>query len=203
MKEDDIDKRIERVAESVGLKKAAMRQWEAKKVSDELKRKVAAKRWRTYGISAVASIVLICGIGLRFFINIGGDNDYGATSSAPIDRGDNDYGVTSSAPIYRGGSCDISVIQFMIDSSHYEEALKAIDVTMVDTVVIEPSFTSERQNYLRSLNADRKYELIWLKVNALVKSGRKTEAIPLLEEYVKVEKGHQKEAQTLLNDLSE
>ena len=43
MKEDDIDKRIERVAESVGSKKAAMRQWEADRVSDELKRKVATK----------------------------------------------------------------------------------------------------------------------------------------------------------------
>ena len=76
MKEENIDKRIERVAESVGSKNAAMRQWEAEWVSNELKRKVAAKRWRTYGFSAAASIVLICGIGLGFFMNRGGDNDY-------------------------------------------------------------------------------------------------------------------------------
>lgn len=186
MKEDDIDKRIERVTESVGSKAAAMRQWETDRVSYELKRKVAAKRWRTYGFSAAASIVLICGIGLGFFINRGGDTD---------------YGVTSTAPVYRGGSCDIVEIQAMIDSAKYEEALQAIDITLADTV-IDPSFTSERQDYLRSVNASREYGLTWLKINVLIKSGKKTEVIPLLKEYVKVEGEHQKEAQTLLNSLT-
>lgn len=186
MKEDNIDNRIERIAESVGLKKAAMRQWEADRVSDELKRKVAAKRWRTYGFSAAASIVLICGIGFGFFINR---------------EGDNDYGVTSIAPVYRGGSCDIVEIQAMIDSSKYEEALQAIEVTLADTV-IDPSFTSERQDYLRSVNANREYELTWLKINVLIKSGKRTEVIPLLKEYVKAEGEHQKETQILLNNLT-
>ena len=186
MKEDNIDKRIERVAESVGSKTAAMRQWEADRVSDELKRKIAAKRWRTYGVSAAASIVLICGIGFGFFINRGEDTD---------------YGVTSTAPVYRGGSCDIVEIQAMIDSARYEEALQAIDVTLADTV-IDPSFTSERQDYLRSVNANREYELTWLKVNVLIKSGQKTEAISLLKEYVKKDGEHLKEAQTLLKDLT-
>ena len=186
MKEDNIDKRIERVAESVGSKKAAMRQWEADRVSYELKRKVAAKRWRTYGFSAAASIVLICGIGFGFFINRSGDND---------------YGVSSNAPVYRGGSCDIVEIQAMIDSAKYEKALHAIDVTLADTV-IDPSFTPERQDYLRSVNANREYELTWLKVNVLIKSGKKTEAISLLKEYVKTEGVHQKEALILLNNLT-
>lgn len=186
MKEDDIDKRIERVAESVGSKKAAMRQWEAERVSDELKRKVAAKRWRTYGISAAASIVLICGVGISIFLN--------------RDIGD-DYKVPSTAPIYRGGSSDITEIQAMIDSAKYELALQAIEITLADTV-IDPSYTSDRQDYLRNLNAKREYELIWLKINALIKSGRKTEAIPFLEKYVKTDGEHQKEAQTLIYDLT-
>lgn len=186
MKEDNIDKRIERVVESVGSKKVAMHQWEADRVSDELKRKVAAKRWRTYGISAAASVVVICGVGLGIFLN--------------RDRG-NDYGVTSAVPVYRGGSCDIAEIQAMIDSSKYEMALQAIDVTLADTA-IDPSFTSERQNYLRSLNTNREYELTWLKINVLVKSQKKAEAIMLLEEYVETEGEHQKNAQTILNDLT-
>lgn len=190
MKEENIDKRIERVAESVGSKKAAMRQWEAEWVSNEMKRKIATKRWRTYGISAAASIVLICGIGFGLFINRSGDNDY-----------DNDYGVSSNAPVFRGGSCDIVEIQDMINSAKYEKALHAIDVTLADTV-IDQSFTPERQDYLRSVNANREYELTWLKVNVLIKSGEKTEAISLLKEYVKTEGEHQKEAQTLLNDLT-
>ena len=190
MKEENIDKRIERVAESVGSKNAAMRQWEAEWVSNEMKRKIATKRWRTYGISAAASIVLICGIGFGLFINRSGDNDY-----------DNDYGVSSNAPVFRGGSCDIVEIQDMINSAKYEKALHAIDVTLADTV-IDPSFTPERQDYLRSVNANREYELTWLKVNVLIKSGEKTEAISLLKEYVKTEGEHQKEAQTLLNSLT-
>lgn len=194
MKEENIDKRIERVAESVGSKKAAMRQWEADRVSYELKRKVAAKRWRTYGFSAAASIVLICGIGLGFFMNRGGDNDYDYDY-------DYDYGVSSNAPVFRGGSYDIVEIQDMIDSAKYEKALHAIDVTLADTV-IDPSFTPERQDYLRSINANREYELTWHKVNVLIKSGKKTEAISLLKEYVKTEGEHQKEALILLNNLT-
>lgn len=186
MKEGNLDKLIERVAESVGSKKAAMRQWEADRVSDELKRKIAAKRWRTYGISAAASIVLICGIGLGFFINRGVEND---------------YRVTSTAPVYRGGRCDIVEIQAMIYSSKYDEALQAIEVTLADTI-IDSSFTPERKDYLRSLNTNREYELNWLKINALIHSGKKTEAIPLLREYVKKNGVHQNEALNFLNDLA-
>lgn len=186
MKEENIDKRIERVVESVGSKKAAMRQWESNRVSNEAKRKVAAKRWRTYGISAAASVVVIFCVGLGIFLNRGGDND---------------YGVTSSAPIYRGGSCDISEIRAMIDAENYAEAWQAIDVTMADTV-IDPSFTSERQEYLRSLNENRNYELEWLKIDILIKTKKTDEAISLLKEYVKSDGVHQAEAKELLNKLS-
>lgn len=185
MKEENIDKRIERVIESVGLKKAAMRRWESDRISSDSNRKIAAKRWRTYGISAAASIVVICGVGLGFFLNRSGGKD---------------PGVTSTAPIYRGGSCDISEIQTMIDSSKYEMALQAIDVTLADTV-IDPSFTQERQDYLRSLNTGREYELLWLKIDVLVKSRKTEEAISLLDEYVNYEGEHKKEALEILNKL--
>lgn len=187
MKEEDIDKRIERVVESVGSKKAAMRQWESERVSEELRRKISKKKWRTYGISAAASIVVICGIGLGFFMNRGGGND---------------YGVSSSAPVYRGGSCEISEIQSMIDSKHYDDALKAIEATMADTI-IDPSFTSERQDYLRSLNANREYELTWLKIDILVKNKRVGEATTLLKMYSTQVGAHQEEAKSLLNKLTQ
>lgn len=185
MKEDDIDKRIERGVESVASKKASMRQWESDRISSEMQRKIAAKRWRTYGISAAASVVVICGIGLGIFLNRGGE----------------DYGVTSSAPAYRGGSCDISEIQSMIDSSKYDNALQAIAATMADTV-IDSSFTQERQDYLRSLNANREYELKWLKIDVLVKSGKTKEAITLLKEYVDTDGEHQEDAKQLLHKLT-
>lgn len=183
---ENLDKRIERVAESVGSKKAAMRQWESDRIDTEMQCKIAAKRWRIYGISAAASVVVICGVGLGIVMNRGGGND---------------CGVTSNVPIYRGGSCEISEIQAMIDSVEYDKALHAIEVTMADTI-IDPSFTKERQEYLRSLNANREYDLIWLKIGVLVKSKKTDEAISLLKEYVDAEGEHQKEAQELLNKLA-
>lgn len=187
MNEDDIDKRIRRVVESVASKKAAMRQWESEWIASEMQRKVAAKRWRTYVISAAASVVVICGVGLGIFLNRGGGND---------------LGVSSSAPVYRGGSCDISEIQTMIDSMQYDKAFQAIDVTLADTV-IDPSFTEDRQNYLRSLNANREYELMWLKIDILVKTNKTETAISLLKEYVKSDGIHQDEAEELLHRLSQ
>lgn len=182
MKEEELDNLIEKAINSVASKKADMAQWDM----DNRRRMLARKRWRIYGISAAASAVVIIGVGISIFLNR---------------ESGNEYGITSTTPIYRGGSCDISEIQAMIDSLHYEMALQAIDVTLADTL-IDPSYTSERQDYLRSLNANREYELIWLKINALAKSGKTTEAIPLLEEYVKKDGEHLKEAQTLLNDLT-
>lgn len=186
MKEENIDNRIERIIESVGSKKAAMSQWESERTSTEMKRKIVVKRWRTYGISAAASVVVICSVGLGIFLNRGGEND---------------YGVTSNAPVFRGGSYDISDIQAMIDSDKYVEALQAIDRTMADTV-IDPSFTSERKEYLRSLNENRNYELKWLKIDILIKTKKVDEAISLLKEYVKADGVHQVEAKELLHKLS-
>lgn len=188
MKIEDIDNRIERVVESVGAKRAAMHQWESNRILLEKHRELKARKWRTYGIPVAASLVVICGICLGIFLHRGGGADY-------------DYGVTSTAPIYRGGSFDISEIQSMIDSAQYDKALRAIDITLADTV-IDPSFTEERQDYLRSLNVNREYELIWRKIQILVKTKKIDEAKFLLNEYVNSDGVHQTEAKDLLNKLS-
>lgn len=190
MKEDNLDKRIERVTESVGSKLAAMRQWESDRIAAMARRKKTIKRWRIYGISAAASVIVICGVGIGILFNGGGSNFQGVSSLEN----------TSMAPVYRGGCCDVSEIQAMIDSARYEPALWAIDATLADTV-IAPSFTPERQEYLRSLNANREYELVWLKINVFVKTGKNGEAIRLLREYVETEGEHQTEARKLLNNL--
>lgn len=185
MKEEDIDKRIERVIESVGSKKAAMRQWDSERASYEISRKVAATRWRTYGISVAASVVVICSVGLGIFLNRGGDEKFGATCPAPV---------------FRGGSYGVTEIQAMIDSAQYDKAIRAIDATLADTI-IDPSFAPERQEYLRSLNANQEYELKWLKINALVKSNKTADAISILNEYITKDGVHQNEAKELLRKL--
>lgn len=185
MKEEDIDKRIERVAESVGSKKAKMCQWEIEWESSQMRRAIASKRLRTYGISVAASIVVICAIGIGVYMNRSGDAD---------------YGITSSTPVYRGGSANLGDIKAMIDSAQYQMALLAIDKTMADTI-IDPTLPEERQEYLRSVNHNQEYELIWLKIQALISLGKKQEATVLLENYVQNEGTHQTEAKSLLKKI--
>lgn len=186
MKEEDIDKRIERVVKSVGSKKAAMRQWETDRVSEVLRRKVATKKWCTYGISAAASIVVICGIGLGFFINRGSNND---------------YGVSSSAPVFRGSANGIDEIQNLINSGEYENALASINNLMCDTI-IDSTLTPERQEYKRSLYRNQEYELTWLKIISLHQLGRNDEAIGILEKYSELEGSHQDESKYMLEQLT-
>lgn len=187
MKEEDIDNRIERVVKSVASKKAAMALWESERKSSENRRAVNSKRWRIYGISAAASVVVICAIGI------------GINRNRP---GNADYGMTSSAPVYRAGSSEIEEIKVMIDSGEYEEALQSIDSTMADTIV-DPTYTEERQEYLRSVNKEQLYELTWLKIQVLVKLEKEKEAKNILENYVQNEGTHQTEAKSLQKKMRE
>lgn len=185
MKEEDIDNRIERVVKSVASKKAEMSKWESERKSPEVHCVVTSKRWRIYGISAAASVVVLCTIGIGLYMNRPSNTD---------------YGVTSSAPIYRSGSADIDEIKTMIVSEKYKEALHAIDATIADTI-IDPTFTKERQEYLRSVNHNQEYELTWLKIKVLNKLDKKQDAMSLLGKYTQIEGLHQTEARELLEKM--
>lgn len=204
MKEEDIDRRIERVVRSVAEKRAVMRRWEAQGLKPKIDRRAAcaapavaaapapaaakpSRKWRLWVVSAAASVIVILGVGISLYIGRGGDADVMPSAAPPA--------------VYRGGSADIQNIQAMIDNGRYDEALQAIEVTRADTA-INPSYTPERQEYLRSLNANRDYELEWLRIGVLVKSGRKEAAVAGLREYVKTDGEHRHEAETLLNELT-
>lgn len=187
MKEEDIDKRIERVIGSVASKKSDMSRWGKEYKEAQIRHRVARKRWWIYGIPAAASIILICVIGISLFLDI-----YREPSG----------NRTFSTSAYRGEAVDLSEISAMIDSAKYDEALGAIAISMADTT-IDLSYTPERQQYLRDLNKSRIYELKWMKIDVLIKSGRKNEAIKLLESFVKEEGVHKSEAKKLLKSLHE
>lgn len=185
MNEEILDSRIERVIGSVASKKAEMELWDKQYNEAQLHRAVVARRKRTFLISVAASIVLLGGIGVSLYVNRGGN---GTTD------------IQLSMPVYRGGSADISEIYAMMDSRKYDEALLAIETTMADTA-IDPSFTPERKEYLREVNRNQQYELTWLKIYVLVESGKKDEAIKLLQSYVEEKGQHQPEAKKLLKSL--
>lgn len=186
MKEADMDKRIERMVKSVASKKATMAQWEAERKSSEIRR-AATKKWRTF-ISVAASVIVICAVGIGIYLNEYGSGDFN-TMPAPT--------------VFRGGNFDMLEIQAMIDSGRYERALNAIEDALADMDIIDPSSSLERQEYLKTLNDYREYELTWLKIDALVKSDKKDEAITLLKEYVKLNGEHQAEAHKLLIKISQ
>lgn len=193
--DSSIDNRIERVIKSVGAKKAAMGRWESERIAEEERRRILVKRWRTYGISAAASVAVICVAGLGIYMSqyMNQSVDSCPPSMSPM--------YPSASPMYRGGSRDISEIQEMIATGQYDEALHAIEVTLADTI-IDPTYPEERQEHLRSLNANQAYELTWLKIKALVKSDNTAKAIALLKEYVDQEGAHQEAAKDLLRKLT-
>lgn len=104
------------------------------------------------------------------------------------------------AVVFRGGSTDFSEIVGLMESEKPDKALILIDEALADTV-IDPDMTPERIEYQRGLIADQRYELLWLKINALYESGRHAEAVDLLKTYCRTEGEHQKEAKALLKKI--
>lgn len=104
------------------------------------------------------------------------------------------------AVVFRGGSTDFSEIVGLMESGKPDKALILIDEALADTV-IDPDMTPDRIEYQRGLIADQRYELLWLKINALYESGRHAEAVDLLKTYCRTEGEHQKEAKALLKKI--
>lgn len=104
------------------------------------------------------------------------------------------------AVVFRGGSTDFAEIARLMESGKPDKALILIDEALADTV-IDPDMTPERIEYQRGLIADQRYELLWLKINALYESGKRDEAVDLLKTYCRTEGEHQKEAKALLKKI--
>lgn len=185
MKEEDIDKRIERVVCSVASKKASMAQWEADRLANERKRAEMARKWRTYALSAAATVAVAVGIGWGFYASKGA----GDTMMPP-----------SMESAFRSGTNEFEGIYGLIDSRDYAEALSAIDSLAADTV-IDPTYAEARREYLRGVYSAREYRLTWLKIYVLLKSGNKAEAVGLLTDYANREGEHRQDARELLKKL--
>lgn len=197
---EDIDKRIERAIDSVASKKADMARWETQRVEAENHRKNILKRWRTYGISAAASIAVVCFVGIRLFTDRQSHSADEAIPTASFERSAMDYDDSSESTVFRGGAADINEISAMIDSGKYQEALHTINVAKGDTA-IDPSLSADRREYLRSVNAERLYELKWMEINVYLEMGKKDYAIRLLQSYVNEDGDHQQEAKQILEVL--
>ncbi|MDE6324084.1 MAG: hypothetical protein K2L46_06865 [Paramuribaculum sp.] len=191
MKEEDIDSRIERAVRNVASKKARMAEWDRERASESARKALRKRKLRVYGIPAAASVVVMLAVGTGLYLNHRGNGDMDVDVFAP-----------SSVSTFRGGDVSLSDVESLMDSSRYEDAIKAIDEMLADTVV-DKSLPAEQQEYIRSLNGVMRYDLTWLKISSLVGLGRTEEAISLLRIYVHEDGERQQEAEKLLKRLTE
>lgn len=183
MKEEEIDNRIERVVKSVAAKKAEMTRW---KVEHNIYRRGTRRRWGFYSISTAACVVVAIGVGIHFMTT--------------FRHGDMSTGVSSEV-IYRGGSSELEEIVSLINANKNAEAITRIDLLMGDTI-LSHDMTDQRRKYIREVQAVQRYELEWIKINALVNLGQKDEAIELLKSYIKKDGEYNGKAEIMLNALS-
>lgn len=186
--EDNIDARIERVVRSVAAKKADMDQWKTIQIPLALDKAPQKSRniWRIAGASVAAVALLVAGVG----IGIGYMNR------------DREDAYVSHQVVYRSGGNGLAGLGALPgeDDGEPKTALQEIDEALADTFV-DPSYSPERQEYLRELNRVNTYLLTWLKIKELIKENRKEEAFELLESYKEEEGEHREEAARLYKKL--
>ena len=133
---------------------------------------------------------------------------------APIGSSSGDiYKVPQmSVDNYRGNN-SLQQIAGLINQKDYEDALAAIEVEekslsvreeeLSDSVSLDAMSEEETEalSYEKNLLASMKYDLNWLKANALLGVGRKKEAIVLLEELKTEEGEYRAQADSLYNVL--
>lgn len=176
--------RVARSVKSVAEKKAQMAQWNRDAAVRPLNKRGP---WRVIVASAAGlALVIVCGWWLLMKVG-----------SAPDDR----LGTPLPPDEFRGG-VGLDSVEAMIEWGEYGRALAAIEVAMADTV-IDPGLPAEQIEYQRIVLQDKLYELRWLRIIALVNTGRSERAVEELKTYVELEGAHQEQAKKLLNRLCE
>lgn len=216
MKEEDIDSRIERGVRNLATKKTLMREWKMKSglSGGDLFRETRPaacspkrrpdRRFCWSRISVAASVVVVAAVGIGVILNSRSTGREDMAFTPPVSTAPSSSGLeySSSSFEYRGGLDEISDMEKLMDQARYGEAIHAIDSIQADTVTAAGMSEDER-DYQRRYREIRDYNLTWIKIRCLVKSGRKEEAVAILRVYVNEDGGHLTEAKDLLNELTE
>lgn len=190
MKEEDIDSRIERAVNELASKKALMAEWERERAAEAARKALRIRKMRTYGVSAAASLIVVAAVGTGLYLSHSGSDGPGVAMTSH-----------DSAPVFRGGNVGQTEIMALMDADRYEDALKAIDEALADSI-IDPALPDEQQEYMRNLYGILRYDMTWLKIRSLIRLDRKEEAIGLLRDYVREDGENQTAAKHLLNELT-
>ena len=113
---------------------------------------------------------MVLGVAIDWFANTATENIEVGSATAP-----------KNEVVFRGGGPD-EYIARLIDEGKEQLALAAID-SALDDMQIDSLLPAEEVQYQRQLAKDRTYELTWLKIQALHRSGRDEEAEALLKDF--------------------
>lgn len=210
MKEEELDSRIERVVREEASRMSRISEWErdwrscrrgdfaefrgpyrraacspAPDWSERERRQptVGRRRRRWWLLPVAASAVLLFGAGLVWHFT--------ALRGPRVMDGE-----TSMPDVYTGGADSVTDIEALVDSADYSRALMRIDRALADSCTV----VGERGSRHAS-GVGRRYELTWLKIRSLAGLGHKSEALELLDEYIRIEGPHQQEALRLYEDI--
>lgn len=186
MKEEDIDRRIERVINKLAPKRAEMVEWDKARIRREQSR----RKWIRYGIPAAASVLIVCGVGFGILFT---HHDSQSVVFGSLQ-------TTSPHITFRGGASSEEQIIALLDSCKYAEALQIVNEELADTV-IPSDYTAERHDYMVELQEYRTYQLTWLKIEIFLKTNKLDEAKEILSTYRHLEGEHQDEAAKIYKEL--
>lgn len=105
------------------------------------------------------------------------------------------------------GDNSFAQIAGMINNRQYEEALRLIHQSELDNKQERDSITSntsqsEELEYMLSTLNQRKYDLIWMKANALIGLKRMDEATKILQKLIRQDNPHKAQADSLYQIIS-
>lgn len=162
-------RRIRDAVVELKKKRILMAEWERNYALDKKFRSIRRRRRLIVGSSVAAMLVVVLGIAINWL--------------SPPRPGT--YDVKGTFPekevVFRGGGPD-EYIARLIKEGKEQQALAAID-SALDDMQIDSLLPAEEVQYQKQLAKDRTYELTWLKIQALHRSGRDEEAEALLKDF--------------------
>lgn len=177
--------RIERRITDLARKHELMAQWDRRIAASARRRSRLAY---IYGAAAAVAVVLLAA----------GAFLLAPRTDAPAPVMD-ETASTWDEIQWRSGS-DADEVLELVSAGDCEGALRLIDSLQADTAV-DPSLPAQQREYIRIVNAERAYELEWIRINILVNTGRTDQARALLEEYSRREGDRRESAAQMLQEL--
>lgn len=178
----------------IATKRRMIAQWDSERATAEAGHHGWARRVVAMVVTAAACVAVAC-------LLVTGN---GTTAVSPLDG--LDLGLT--APAARGGLPSDDVAAMVLNEDYQgASALIAAESEELEQeralTAAADNMATEEQQYTLELIDDELYRLQWLNIIALVGSQHHDEAVVLLDRFVTIDGCHRRQAETLLQRLTE